>query len=94
METSTAIQRYNLPPPVEQDLIVSLERLVKADEARRIWAAARGRAGLRPSGTLTMVQFDSALQQLKQEKGVAMIAASSMLIRLKSFRTLSILHTK
>lgn len=91
IETTTAVARYNLPSPTEKDLLVSLDRLVGAEETRRLWTIARGRAGVPLSGAISMDQFHSVLQQLKQERGVAMVAANSMLIRLKSFRTLSIL---
>jgi hypothetical protein len=92
MEASTAVKTYNLEVPTEKDLLVSLDRLVGAVETRRLWTNARSQAGVPLSGKISMDQFERTLQELKKEKGVAMISANSMLIRLKSYRTLSILH--
>lgn len=93
MEASTPVQRYNLAPPTEQDVFASLDRLVGQEESRRLWTAACRQAGVRSNGTpLSIAQLDSALQQLKLTKGLASVAASSMMVRLKSFRTLSILN--
>jgi hypothetical protein len=94
MEASQVVSRYNLGPPTEKDLLVSLERLVGPDESRRLWSSACGQAGVRANGTLSIEQLDRALQQLKLVKGLAMVAANSMLVRLKSYRTLSIIQSK
>lgn len=92
MEASTAVKRYNLAPPSEQDLFVSLNRLMKPEESHQLWTAACRYAGAR--SPLSIDQFERALVQLKESKGLASIAASSMLVRLKSYRTLSMMNPK
>lgn len=95
MEALTPVKRYNLAPPTVNDLFVSLDRLVGPEESQRLWVAACRQAGVRSNGpALSIEQFDNALQQLKQAKGLASVAASSMLVRLKSYRTLSIMNSK
>jgi hypothetical protein len=93
MEASTTIKRYNMAPPNEQDVLTSLARLVGPDVARQLWTAACGQAGIRNGATLSLQQLDGALQQLKQVKGLASVAANSLLVRVKSFRTLSSMNT-
>ena len=92
MEALPSVKRYNLAPPSEQDLFVSLNRLMKPDESERVWTAACRAAGARPPMSIEI--FERALVQLKEGKGMAAIAASSMLIRLKSYRTLSMMNSK
>lgn len=92
MEASSAVQRYNLAAPSEQDLFVSLNRLMKAEESQLLWTAACRSAGAR--SPLSPEQFERALVQLKEAKGMASIAASSILVRLKSYRTLSKIQPK
>ena len=94
MEALNPVKSYNLEVPTEKDLLVSLDRLVGAVETRRLWTIARGRAGVPLAGKISAEQFERTLQELKLEKGIAMVSANSMLIRLKSYRTLSILHSK
>jgi DNA-binding phage protein len=95
MEALSPVKRYNLAPPTEQDVIVSLSRLFKPEEVQQLWTAARSQAGLRSKGApLTMDQLANALQQLKLSKGLAAVAASSLLVRVKSYHTLSHLNSK
>ncbi|WP_157991664.1 hypothetical protein [Caldimonas tepidiphila] len=94
METAAVIKNYNLAPPTEKDVFASLDRLVGQEESRRLWTAACRQAGVRSNGALPLEQIESALQQLKQEKGLAMVAANSLLVRVKSYRTLSLLNSK
>jgi DNA-binding phage protein len=86
------VKRYNLAQPNEQDLFVSLNRLMKPEEAQQMWTVACRTTGAR--SPLSFEQFERALIQLKESKGMASIAASSMLVRLKSYRTLSIMNSK
>lgn len=92
MEATSPVQRYNLAAPSEQDLFVSLNRLMKAEESQQLWTTACRNAGAR--SPLSAEQFERALVQLKEAKGMASIAASSMLVRLKSYRTLSKINSK
>lgn len=92
MEASSAVKSYNLAPPSEQDLFVSLNRLMKPEESQQLWTAACRHTGARPP--LSIEQFERVLVQLKEGKGMASIAASSMLVRLKSYRTLSMMNSK
>jgi hypothetical protein len=94
MEVAIPVKGYNLAPPSEQDLFASLTRLVGPDEARRVWDHARQLAGMAPGAALSMDQFDSALQQLRAAKGIASVAGSSILVRLRSYRTLSALSAR
>ncbi|GGY90884.1 hypothetical protein ACFFTM_25165 [Pseudoduganella plicata] len=92
MKTPAVVKRYNLALPSEQDLLLSLDRLMKHDQSRQLWSAACRASGVSPP--LTMDQFERALMQLKDGKGMASIAAVSMLVRLKSYRTLSAMNDK
>jgi DNA-binding phage protein len=92
MEASSAVKRYNLAPPNEQDLFVSLNRLMKPEDAKLLWTNACRHVGAR--APLSIEHFERALVQLKEGKGMASIAASSMLVRLKSYRTLSLMNSK
>lgn len=92
MEASAVVKRYNLAPPSEEDLFTSLNRLMKPDESQKLWTAACRNAGAR--SPLSLEQFERALVQLKEGKGMASIAASSMLVRVKSYRTLSMMNSK
>lgn len=92
MEASSTVKRYNLAAPNEQDLFVSMNRLMKPEESLQLWTAACRHTGAR--SPLSIEQFERALVQLKEGKGMASIAASSMLVRLKSYRTLSIMNSK
>jgi hypothetical protein len=94
MEALSPVKGYNLAPPGEQDLFASLARLVGPDEAHRAWDNARRQAGLAPGVALSMDQFDNALQQLRQSRGIAAVAGSSILVRLRSYRTLSALTAR
>lgn len=92
MEVSPSVQRYNLEAPTEQDLLVSLNRLMKSEESVKLWSAACRTAGAR--SPLSIEHFERALVELKEAKGMASIAASSILVRLKSYRTLSKMNPK
>jgi DNA-binding phage protein len=92
MEASSAVPRYNLAAPSEQDLFVSLNRLMKPEESQKLWTTACRSTGAR--SPMSIEQFERTLVQLKEAKGMASIAASSMLVRLKSYRTLSKMHPK
>lgn len=94
MEALSPVKGYNLAPPSEQDLFASLQRLVGPDDARRAWDDARRQAGTAPGAALSLDQFDSALQRLREGKGIASVAASSILVRLRSYRTLSALTAR
>jgi hypothetical protein len=94
MEATPTIARYELAPPAEQDLFASLERLVGRDESRRVWDNARRQAGVQPGADLSLDQFDSALQCLRRGKGLASVSASSILVRLRSYRALSTLNAQ
>ena len=90
MEATTTIKRYNLAPPNEQDVLASLDRLVGEEESNRIWAIACRQANARAgSPSMSIDQLEKALVYLKENKGLASISASSMLVRVKSYRTLS-----
>ena len=90
MQPLAPVNSHNLAPPSEADLVSSLSRLVGADECRRLWGDACRQAGVRPGG-LNLDEIEAALQQLKQIKGMASISANSLLVRVKSYRTLSLL---
>lgn len=92
METPAIVKRYNLAPPTEHDLFVSLNRLMTPEQSRQMWSAACHASGL--SSPSSLDEFERALLQLKEAKGIAAIAAISMLVRLKSFRTLSMMNSK
>ncbi|WP_152594662.1 hypothetical protein [Massilia sp. BSC265] len=92
MEASSAVNRYKLAPPSEQDLFVSLNRLMKPEESQQLWTTACRQVGAR--SPLSVDQFERVLVQLKEAKGLASIAASSTLVRLKSYRTLSKMNSK
>lgn len=92
MEAPAAVKRYNLAPPNEQDLFVSLNRLMKPEDSQELWTVACRHAGAR--SPLSLEQFERVLVRLKENKGMASIAASSMLVRLKSYRTLSMMNLK
>lgn len=92
MNASPAVPRYNLAPPNEQDLFASLNRLMKPEESQQLWNTACRQSGARPP--LSPDQFERVLTQLKEAKGLAAIAASSMLVRLKSYRTLSKMNSQ
>ncbi|MFC0250696.1 hypothetical protein [Massilia consociata] len=94
MEAPTAVKRYNLSPPGEQDVLASLTRLVGPDESSRLWTSACRQAGARSGAILSLEQFEKVLLQLKQSAGLAAVAASSILVRLKSYRTLSLMNAK
>lgn len=92
MEASSTLNRYNLAPPSEQDLFVSLNRLMKPEESQQLWSSACRQVGAR--SPLSVDQFERVLVQIKETKGLASIAASSTLVRLKSYRTLSKMNSK
>jgi len=92
MEASSAVNRYKLAPPSEQDLLVALNRLMKPEESQQLWTTACRQAGAR--SPLSVDQFERVLMHLKEAKGLASIAASSTLVRLKSYRTLSKMNSK
>lgn len=94
MQASTAVKRYNLSPPGEQDVLVSLTRLVGPDESARLWTSACRQSGVRAGMALSLEQLEKALLQLKLAAGLAAVAASSILVRLKSYRTLSLMNSK
>ena len=91
MESLSTVKRYKLAPPTEQDLLTSLERLVGQEESRRLWTVACRRAGLHGSAR-TLDQLESGLQQLKLAQGLGCVVANSILVRVRSYRTLSILN--
>jgi hypothetical protein len=92
MEAPTVVKRYNLAPPSEQDLLVSLNRLMTPEQSRELWSAACRAAGA--SSPLSFDEFERALLHLKEARGIASITAVSMLVRLKSYRTLSMMNSK
>lgn len=92
MEAPAVVKRYNLAPPSERDLFVSLNRLMTPEESRQLWSAACHASGVVSPSSLD--EFERALLQLKEAKGIASIAAISMLVRLKSYRTLSMMNLK
>lgn len=92
MDASSAVNRYNLAPPSEQDLFASLNRLMKPEQSQELWSTACRQAGAR--SPLSVEQFERVLVQLKEARGLASIAASSTLVRLKSYRTLSKMNPK
>lgn len=92
MNALTAVKGHNLAPPTEQDLFASLDRLVGQAESRQLWASACRQAGIPAGVAMPADQLERALQQLKLAKGMASISANSILIRLKSHRTLSHLN--
>lgn len=92
MQTTTAIDRYKLAPPSEQDVFASLDRLVGQEESRRMWASACKRVGLFSGKATTLDDLEKALLELKNAKGMAAIAASSMVVRVRSFRTISTIN--
>lgn len=92
MQAPAVVKRYNLAPPSEQDLFVSLNRLMTQEAARQLWAATCHAAGV--TSPMSFDDFERALLQLKEGKGMASIAAISMLVRLKSWRTLSMMNSK
>lgn len=94
MQTMKPAPGYGLSQPNAQDILAALLRLVGQDESSRLWTASCRQAGISPSSTLTLDQLGRALQQLKQEKGLATIVANSMLVRISSFRTLSTINSK
>ena len=72
-------------------MLASLAALAGADEASRLWQAARQRAGVAGDGqALSGADLEYVLQQLVQRKGVAAVAAMSMLVRLRSYRALAL----
>ncbi|WEF34636.1 hypothetical protein [Pseudoduganella chitinolytica] len=87
MDALSAIKRYNLDPPSEQDLLASLNRLMKPEQSQQLWSTACKQINVRPP--MSIDQFEKALLQLKDAKGMASIAANSILIRVKSYRSLS-----
>lgn len=92
METPAVVKRYNFAPPSEQDLLVSLARLTTSEESLQLWSAACRASGV--SSPLSLDEFERALLHLKETKGIASIAAVSMLVRLKSYQTLSRMNSK
>lgn len=92
MEAPAIVKRYNLAPPTENDLFISLNRLMTPDESQQVWSAACRASGF--SSPTSLDQFELALLQLKEVKGIAAIAAISMLVRLKSYRTLLMMYSK
>lgn len=92
MEAPAVVKRYNLAPPSERDLFVSLGRLMTPEEAQLLWSAACRASGA--CSPLSPDQFERVLLQLKEGGGMASIVAVSTLVRLKSYRTLSMMTSK
>jgi hypothetical protein len=92
METLPVVKRYNLAPPTEHDLLVSLSRLMGLEESRQLWLEVCRTVGV--ASPLSLDQFERALLRLREDKGMPSITASSMLVRLKSYRTLSSMNLK
>jgi hypothetical protein len=92
MEALTVIKRYHLAPPSEQDVLVSLNRLMSPAESRQLWSAACRAAGVAAPASLDALEL--ALLRLKDTRGIASIAAVSLLVRLKSYRTLSMMNSQ
>jgi hypothetical protein len=92
MEASSVVKRYNLAQPTEHDVIVSLSRLMDPEESRQLWLNVCRAAGVH--SPLSLDQFETALTKLRERRGMASITASSMLVRLKSYRTLSMMNLK
>ncbi len=90
MTAPPPVQQYNLTAPSEEDALRSLARLLGSDTATRVWHTACAAAGIRrPGPTLTLDQLSAAAQQLRQQPGVTSVVASSLVVRLNSYRLLS-----
>jgi hypothetical protein len=75
--------------PTETDVLRELERLVEAEEAKRLWHAACDSFGVdRPGPPLKFSQLVQAAEWLKQQSGLAKIVGNSLSIRLRSYRAI------
>jgi hypothetical protein len=80
---------HGLGAPTESDVLTSLTRFVGEDRARDSWQAACASCGARPGALHTPAALEAPLNALKANGGYEAVAASSLLVRIRTYALLS-----
>lgn len=82
-----ALPAYALAQPTEQDALAFLARALGPDRAASTWMQTCREAGVQ-SGRLGVDELERAARVLERQEGVVGVIASSLLIRLRTYRLL------
>lgn len=80
---------YELREPMEEDALMSLQRVFGADRGTLLWAQACREAGLFPGQVRTTTLLERAVKALSAQGGAAGVVARSVEIRLRTFARLA-----
>lgn len=87
-DATPLIPGYDLAPPTPGDALAFLARGVGADRAAALWMRASTEAGVRRDARSPEALMAVA-ERLSREEGVAGVIASSLLVRLRTWRLLA-----
>jgi hypothetical protein len=83
------VSSHGLDAPTESDVLASLGRFVGSDKALVAWTEACTASGLSAGSIHLPESLEAPLTQLKARGGYEAVAASSLLVRIRTYKLLS-----
>ncbi len=87
--TASRISSHGLDAPSEADVLASLTRFVGGDQAAAAWQSACVESGVQAGSLTTPDALSGPLTLLKSKGGYEAVAASSLLVRVRTYALLS-----